>query len=156
VPNAANLGGRVFGLLTVKKRAGTGAAGDALWWVQCACGSPPKPVRGTALAHGQMKSCGCRRRAKGVERTPRTPAEDMKGRPFGRLRCVALLPSVDRNQGKRWYCHCAPDLGGCGGMKVVRAKDLRSGNTKSCGCLARRPTPRDSREVAGSMALPAA
>jgi len=36
---------------------------------------------------------------------------------------------IDGVQGPSYVCACD-----CGGEKIVRAKDLKSGNTKSCGC----------------------
>ncbi|HWA98544.1 MAG TPA: hypothetical protein VG713_08625 [Pirellulales bacterium] len=43
---------------------------------------------------------------------------------FGRLTRVEVLP------GGRWRCLCT-----CGREKVIRREHLRSGRTKSCGCL---------------------
>lgn len=130
--NAARLEGQSFDRLTVVARAGTSRDGSALWKVACSCGRE-KTVRGTALAHGQIKSCGCKRLDRGPQRTPRKPPAEMQGAVFGKLTCMKLLISVDATQGARWLCVCE-----CGNQKIARAKDLRSGNTKSCGCLARR------------------
>jgi hypothetical protein len=52
------------------------------------------------------------------------------GERYGRLRVVARLPAKNR---QRYYlCHCE-----CGNELPVRGRHLRSGNTKSCGCLKR-------------------
>lgn len=53
---------------------------------------------------------------------------DMTGMRFGRLVAVRR----EENQGKRimWRCKCD-----CGNEVVVRGENLRSGNTKSCGCI---------------------
>jgi hypothetical protein len=132
---------REYGLLTVRCRGPNNNDGSARWWVDCRCGSAPKLVRGTALSHGQMKSCGCKRRARGAERTPRRAAAAMQDQEFGLLTCRVALPSLDGNQGLRWDCECR-----CGGWRIARAKDLRSGNTKSCGCLVGRPSARQGPE----------
>jgi len=43
---------------------------------------------------------------------------------------VQALHSKDRKYNKRWVCLCD-----CGTTKVVLGDKLKSGNTKSCGCL---------------------
>lgn len=53
----------------------------------------------------------------------------MDGTRFGRL-VVQVLHSKDRKHNKRWVCLCD-----CGATKVVLGDKLKSGNTKSCGCL---------------------
>lgn len=56
---------------------------------------------------------------------------DLTGCKFGLLTVVERAP----NDGRRtmWKCQCD-----CGNIVVVRAENLKSGNTKSCGCQARR------------------
>ncbi len=55
-------------------------------------------------------------------------AVDISGLKFGRLRVLSRVVVADN----RPYWHCLCD---CGTMITVRSKSLRSGNTKSCGCL---------------------
>lgn len=64
--------------------------------------------------------------------------KDLTGKQFGRLTVVSLNSFVEKSfpsaKNKRiacWLCRCQ-----CGDMIVVMAPNLRSGNTKSCGCLA--------------------
>ena len=49
---------------------------------------------------------------------------------FGILTVVDLAPKPSTGQGMHWNCICD-----CGGKVVARSKDLRNGNTASCGCL---------------------
>ena len=66
-------------------------------------------------------------------------AVDIFGQKFGKL--TAIEPTDKRVDGKIvWRCVCS-----CGNEVFATAKDLRSGNTKSCGCLnyEPRPTPSD-------------
>jgi len=54
---------------------------------------------------------------------------ELTGRRFGRL--VVLHRAPRRPDGRaRWVCRCV-----CGQERVVDGKSLRSGNTRSCGCL---------------------
>lgn len=53
--------------------------------------------------------------------------EDLTGRRFGMLTVVAPAPNMGR--GARWHVVCD-----CGREKNVLAKNLKSGQTKSCGC----------------------
>lgn len=57
-------------------------------------------------------------------------AEDLTGRRFGRL--IAVSRAASWKNGARWECVCT-----CGNTVTVRAASLKSGKTRSCGCLAR-------------------
>ena len=50
-----------------------------------------------------------------------------------------INPDVGRTPSRRILIRlmCAPDLGGCGTIYNVGSVELRSGNTRSCGCLRR-------------------
>jgi len=54
---------------------------------------------------------------------------DLTGKRFGRL---VIIQRVDNNKWRniRWLCLCD-----CGNKKIVRIDHLKSGATKSCGCL---------------------
>jgi hypothetical protein len=54
--------------------------------------------------------------------------ENLAGRTFGRL--TVLSYSNTHKHVVFWLCECA-----CGGIKTIRANDLRIGYTQSCGCL---------------------
>jgi hypothetical protein len=59
---------------------------------------------------------------------------DLTGRRFGRL--TALRPAGRRHGRVMWLCRCA-----CGRTHEVEARNLRDGNTRSCGRLRRETTP---------------
>lgn len=63
---------------------------------------------------------------------------EMLGRTFGLLTVVSTAPvcETDRKRRLRFLCECA-----CGETCVVVGGSLRSGHTKSCGCLNRRGNP---------------
>ena len=85
---------------------------------QCDCGRQVVRAVSTFL-ETYNSSCGC-----AVDHT----LQSLGGRRFGKLVAMFLLPRGDK-QGRRWTCKCD-----CGRSVPVRAKDLRFGNTKSCGC----------------------
>lgn len=60
-------------------------------------------------------------------------AIDIVGRRFGRLVVLALHSNARRKPtraDRKWLCRCD-----CGELTVTRGVNLRSGNTKSCGCM---------------------
>lgn len=59
--------------------------------------------------------------------------EDLRGRKYGRLTVVKRAENILHNDGRErvaWWCACD-----CGKICVVAALSLKSGGTKSCGCL---------------------
>lgn len=56
--------------------------------------------------------------------------ENLIGEKYGRLTVIEWMP----NNGRRtmWKCECE-----CGRTTIVRAENLKSGNTLSCGCYGR-------------------
>ncbi len=52
---------------------------------------------------------------------------DLTGHKYGILTVKTLLPKTRKE--REWLCECE-----CGGVCVVHAANLRSGNTVSCGC----------------------
>ena len=56
------------------------------------------------------------------------PRLDLRGRRFGRWR--VLRPAKPEKYSLRWHCICS-----CGVRRSVRAADLSSAQSRSCGCL---------------------
>ena len=54
---------------------------------------------------------------------------DLTGHTFGRL-TVLRFNGIDKHHTAQWVCRCE-----CGEEKAVAAGSLRSGRTRSCGCL---------------------
>lgn len=57
-------------------------------------------------------------------------AADLIGQKFTRLTVVGRAPNAESGNA-RWLCRCV-----CGELRHVAGSDLRSGQQKSCGCLA--------------------
>lgn len=128
---ARDITGQRFGYLTVVSRAESrrNEKGYAVWVCLCDCGKT-REVDTHALRCG-CGSCGCR-----------TTFVDHTGERFGRL--TALRVAGKRNWYVSWLCRCD-----CGNECEVSSRQLRTGDTKSCGCLRResaRERLRENRE----------
>ncbi len=67
--------------------------------------------------------------------------EDIIGQTYGNL-LVMSLAGHESDGHKRYECRCS-----CGNTTVVTGKNLRSGNTRSCGCI--RKTKSYSKDMIG-------
>lgn len=54
---------------------------------------------------------------------------DLTGQKFGRLVVIERYGIGKKGQDAKWLCRCE-----CGGIAISTGKNLRSGNSKSCGC----------------------
>ena len=65
---------------------------------------------------------------------------DLTGQRFGRL--IAIKSTNKRNVGRNviWLCKCE-----CGNTSEISSGSLLSGDTKSCGCLAREKNQQKSK-----------
>ena len=116
--------GHIYGKWVVLNYAGRYRDGCVGWLCRCACGME-KIVNGKSLRAGESKSCGCAAR----EAAALTNFIDLTGMVYGRLTVIHRVP----NKGKAtaYLCRCI-----CGKETIVKAGNLKSGTTQSCGCLA--------------------
>lgn len=56
--------------------------------------------------------------------------QDLTGRQFGRLTVLRRTAENSKDGRPQWECQCV-----CGERVVLRGASLRTGNTRSCGCL---------------------
>jgi hypothetical protein len=91
-----------------------------MWLCKCDCGTFTLASTHD-LMYGHKKSCGCLKH--------KSNAEDLKGQRFGYL-TVKKRVGTSEDRKALWRCKCD-----CGKFTTVRSVDLKSGNTKSCGCL---------------------
>lgn len=142
-----DLTGKTFGRLTVledtEKRTKSGLV---IWKCQCSC---PEhnivEVPSSNLIGGKTKSCGCLRKEK-VGQQGLKNKQDLTGKRFGKL--IVLGDSGKR--GKRnevfWTCQCS-----CNNHTIteVSTGHLKSGHTKSCGCLHKENGKASAKNIAG-------
>lgn len=114
------LTGMKFGRLTAIHMVGKTASQAVIWECKCDCGTITQATA-SSLVKGHKKSCGCLKRE--------SHAEDLKGQRFGYL-TVKKRVGTSEDRKALWRCKCD-----CGKLTTVRSSDLKSGNTKSCGCM---------------------
>ena len=118
------MAGRRFGrwlvlqFVSTKKLSGGGQ--KKLWLCRCDCGTE-RVVSGGLLRTGATTSCGCKNTGGRI---------DLTGLRFGRWTVLHYKETV--NKQPYWSCRCD-----CGAESAVLGMTLRSGGSRSCGCLRR-------------------
>lgn len=146
-PQRVDLTGQKFGMLTALKYVGPSAQRNGGKWLwRCDCGTETK-ARAKDVKFGSTRSCGCLLHAKRTPKGSWKTGAINKGDRFGNLVVTGYAGVIASGAGsfRQYDCRCD-----CGGETTVRANLLNRGQTKSCGCLARRPAPGSSllRDVA--------
>lgn len=112
-----NLEGMKFGrFLAIKRSERKGN----YWECICDCGTE-RTVSSKTLRNGSSKSCGCL-----ASDLNKARAYDLTGDVYGRL----VVINKSEKGGIFWDCLCS-----CGNSISTSSKSLKSGYTKSCGCL---------------------
>lgn len=141
-----DLTGQTFNQLTVLERAENyitpAGVSHVMYRCECTCGNEVI-ARATSLRYGSRKSCGCARSTsmKGVN------LKDLTGKTFHRWTVIERRPNDIEPSGKAatvWRCRCE-----CGEVKDIRASSLKSGDSKSCGCL-KMDSLRKKRDLTGT------
>jgi hypothetical protein len=134
-----DLTGQRFDRLTVVERAGLTSIGGYRWKCRCDCGNISYPAA-TRLRSGGTRSCGCLKK-NSTGRPSSTPIAP--GLRFGRLTVIEQA-GLNSNGGYRWKCRCD-----CGNISYPNAVSLRSGDSKSCGCLQKDTTSNNIKDLTG-------
>lgn len=122
-----DLTGQKIGRWTVI-RFSRSTKGCCFWYCICKCGTQGE-VRASYLHRRRSLSCGCLFRDRAAAGNA-NKFRDLTGRKFGRLKVEDL--AFRRNKRFFWDCVCA-----CGDRKIIDGHSLKTGATKSCGCLQR-------------------
>lgn len=125
-----DLTGERFERLSVLERdKSVDSTKGAFWICRCDCGNI-KSISSYYLRQGLTKSCGCLNRE---IITRQKVISNMIGKKFGNLTIIERAKTHITSGGQKktmWLCKCD-----CGNKKVVASQDLKSGHTKSCGCI---------------------
>lgn len=108
-------------LVAIKPTKGRKNGSQVIWPCRCDCGNQVLVSTGS---WGSKENCGCKPVISGN-------VIDETGNVYGRLTVLEYVGNSD------WRCKCS-----CGKKKVIRGRSLRTGETKSCGCLRREVTGR--------------
>lgn len=136
-----NLTDQRFGRLIVVDLDGITINGKYRWLCSCECGGSAI-VTTDMLRSDHSRSCGCLR-AEAAAATGRAKAiEPRIGERHHRL---VVLAAAGRDDAGKVLVRCRCD---CGRTVVMRWGNVRSGNSKSCGCYVR------TRKYAPTMAHP--
>jgi len=127
-----DLTGQRFGSLTVKSKIPKDHLSDAMkrtggayWLCDCECGGGRISIT-TYLRSGKVFSCS----ACAKEMSRIKISIDIAGNRYGMLVAVEREEPSPGRQGSMWRFACD-----CGQETVARLKDVRYGNTLSCGCM---------------------
>ena len=110
-----------------KGRYTKGGQYKTTWICECICAKEFE-TDGEKIRRGTVYSCGCMR-YKGRGRF----YDDLTGKQFGKLVVLGEGEPTKNSYGrrsKRWMCLCD-----CGNTTLVHTDKLKSGHTRSCGCL---------------------
>lgn len=132
---AEDLTGQKFNKLTVLRRATEeewprGKGRHAKWLCICDCGNTAF-VQSSDLKNGGTKSCGCVAKesaAKLAYKLGKNNTHDLTGQVFGKLKVLYQVTNKNTPV-PTWVCQCS-----CGNITEVRASNLKTGHTTSCGC----------------------
>lgn len=124
MPPALELEGQTFGRLKVLERRGSNECNKAQWLCRCDCGNATIVTSGN-LNSGNTKSCGCLK----PDRTSEMHRLDLEGKKFGRLTAIERVGKNDHGQ-YNWRFECE-----CGNKVVTNGSSVKTGHTRSCGCL---------------------
>lgn len=109
--------GKKYGRLTVKE-----VLDHHHILCECECGTVKSYLIHNVI-YGRSKSCGCL-----STESRKNRLIDLTGQTYGELTVISY--AGHKNGRTAWNCLCS-----CGNQCIVTAHDLRSGHTKSCGCL---------------------
>ena len=119
MPKRENLIGQKFNHLTVIEldEEKTNQTKRTYWICECDCADHTRlSVLASNLKRNNSTKCKyCK-------------AENLIGQTFNQLTVISRI--IDENDKVMWKCQCT-----CGNTVIVRGDSLKSGHTKSCGCL---------------------
>lgn len=127
-PKVKDITGQKFNMLTaiefVERRI-VGGQPRSIWVFKCACGEL-KEFPSTSVVSGRTSTCG--------SSFCKGNTGDLIGKKYDKLTVVSFAGFIEKGATRKiaqayWNCKCD-----CGVEKVVGARELKDGRTKSCGC----------------------
>ena len=118
---------RFGNLIAIKNTGKADKHRNLIWLCQCDCGNYCE-VSGNNLRTGHTKSCGCLKQIKCSEIGKKQTIINEIGNQYNNLTVIGY--EGVKNHIAQWKCQCK-----CGNEIIVSGNHLRTGHTKSCGCL---------------------
>ena len=108
------------------------------WWVRCACGRDPFMLPSSLITsekYAQKACLICSKRQMGINKTNEN-FDSIKGDEFGLL-TVFRQWGTNKGGDLKVLCLCSGATGtrNCNGQVITTAAKVKTGHTKSCGCL---------------------
>jgi hypothetical protein len=119
--------GQRYGRLEVLRRLESNKYRVSQWEMKCDCGKITISTS-QVLTKGEKRSCGCLYRET-IRRSGAKNLRDLSGQRYGRLVVISRSPN-QRPYKTQWICQCD-----CGITKSIVGGNLRSGHSRSCGCI---------------------
>lgn len=134
--NMVDLTGKKFNRLTAILPTDLRFDHSVVWLCKCDCGNEFL-LSGKLLQNGHTKSCGCFKReitgqnwiGNSYHGNAGKELIDETGNVYGKLTVLCRDKNTPTGQA-RWKCRCE-----CGTIIVVSGNGLRTGKTRSCGCI---------------------
>ena len=120
--------GNRYGRLLVIKMLNMSKNGHPDFECLCDCGKTVVVNSDCLRKNGGTKSCGCLNTEK-RKLLGESKFQDLSGLSFGRLNVIGINSHPQKGL-YLWDCEC-----NCGNVTIVSSNALKTGNTKSCGCL---------------------
>lgn len=122
------MGRKINHLTVLRPTEERNKSGCVMWLCRCDCGNEIK-VASTILNRQKIQSCGCERTKQFIAQN-KDRVKDLTGQRFGALTVIEQCPERSSDKQVIWLCQCD-----CGNIVKIKGGNLRTGNTKSCGCL---------------------
>lgn len=123
-----NLVGETIGNLIVTELLSERVKGNIAYRCVCVCGNTIIKQNQRLTAKDFSGHCGCKSNENKSKSAIKIKQDNLEGKVFGKLLVQNLGNSL--NGLTTWNCICD-----CGTKCIVRANNLKTGTTNSCGCL---------------------
>ena len=116
--------GNIYGFLTVLEKAPLPNRKKSGWLCSCSLCGGTKVISGSDLRANKYTSCGCKKQ---------NIIQEIPGTRYNDLEVIEQDPTPARSFADNcihWYCKCLL----CGSIVSISGRNLRNGQTSSCGC----------------------
>ena len=128
-----DLTGQRFVRILVVRRGPNDKWGHAVYYCLCDCGNI-KNIKGNALSSGNTTSCGCLQREIMKNKYEELRQQEI-GQIYNGMKILNTWLPKNENEDENQTITIAQILCYCGNSFECELNNVKSGNTKSCGCI---------------------